>query len=180
MRVDLFRCSWKLWSCSSGTTLGPAADEAILRRIVVANMVAVSPSSVCSYGLCCASVSCMRWGRKATMGVFCGGGAAVAHAGTRYVRRAGQLPHYRSLASWQRKVLPLPPKLDSPVSTSALPVRYHDFRPAIVAADCARAMALRHQGVGQDAGCESWEHEHEDVCCCGGACSRTPLRPTTA
>lgn len=143
MRVDLFRCSWKLCSCSSGTTPGLGAEEAILRRIVFANMVAVFSSSDYDYGLCCAGVSCMRWLCKATMGVFCGGGAVVAHAGTRYVSRPGQLPHYRPLASWQRKLLPLPPKLDSLVSTSALLFRPDEFGPATIAANCTRAMAWR-------------------------------------
>jgi len=83
MRVDLFRCSWKLCSCSSGTTLDLAAEEAILGRIALENMAVVFSSSVYDYGLRCVSVSYMRWRCKAAMEVFCGGGAVVAHAGTR-------------------------------------------------------------------------------------------------
>jgi hypothetical protein len=84
IRVDLFRCCWKLSRSFCGTTLGLAAEEAILRMMVdsITVVVVFFAERVCeekedkSTGLSC--VRCVSDRQKWGPGRVCGEGEAAA------------------------------------------------------------------------------------------------------
>lgn len=164
IRVDLFRCCWKLSRSLGGTTLGLAAEEAILRMIVGSVTVVVvvffadwaceeeedkNPAVSC--------VRCLSDRQKWGPGSVCGEGeAAAVVAPARYVR----LPHHRPSAHQLGKPMPLPPKLNSPEPTSA---NDHDFCDKMAATCCTRAIQVRCCETGREGTAQS--RRHEGLCC---------------